>query len=89
MVASMRAVAQAMGSGEKTPLPVELPNRAVARKSLVAARPIAAGATIAADDLTAMRPGTGVSPMEFWHVVGSKAARSYERGELIEWPAGR
>jgi hypothetical protein len=36
-----------------------------------------------------MRPGTGVSPMEFWHVVGSKATRSYERGELIEWPAGR
>jgi len=86
MVEGMRAVELAMGSGEKAPLPVEVPNRAVARKSLVAARSIAAGATIAADDLTAMRPGTGVSPMEFWRIVGSTATRAYQRGELIEWP---
>jgi N-acetylneuraminate synthase len=89
MVASIRAVDQALGSGAKAPLPVELANRAVARKSLVAARAIRSGATIAADDLTAMRPGTGVSPMEFWRIVGSVAARDYQQGELIEWPAGR
>jgi N-acetylneuraminate synthase len=89
MVEGMRAVGLAMGNGEKAPLPVELPNRAVARKSLVAARSITAGAIIAADDLTAMRPGTGVSPMEFWRLVGSTATRSYQRGELIEWPSAR
>jgi N-acetylneuraminate synthase len=89
MVQGMRAVTAAMGDGEKEPLPVELPNRAVARKSLVASRPIAAGATINSDDLTAMRPGTGISPMEFWRIVGSTATRSYQRGDLIEWPSGR
>jgi N-acetylneuraminate synthase len=89
MVEDMHSVAAALGSGDKEPLPVELPNRAVARKSLVASRSIAAGTTIKSDDLTAMRPGTGVSPMEFWRVVGSTATRSYERGDLIEWPKGR
>jgi N-acetylneuraminate synthase len=89
MVEGIRAVEHALGSGAKEPLPIELANRAIARKSLVAARPIRSGAVIAADDLTAMRPGTGVSPMEFWRVVGSVAARDYRQGELIEWPSGR
>jgi len=89
MVEGVRAVERALGSGAKEPLPVELANRAIARKSLVAARPIRSGAVIAAADLTAMRPGTGVSPMEFWQIVGSIAARDYRQGELIEWPSGR
>jgi N-acetylneuraminate synthase len=89
MVAGVRAVEQALGSGAKEPLPIELANRAIARKSLVAARPIRSGAVIGADDLTAMRPGTGVSPMEFWRLVGSIAARDYRQGELIEWPSAR
>jgi N-acetylneuraminate synthase len=89
MVAGIRAIEQALGSGAKEPLAAERANRAIARKSLVAARPIRAGAIIAVDDLTAMRPGTGVSPMEFWRVVGSPANRDYRQGELIEWPSGR
>src|SRR5262245_6140259 len=89
MVAGIRAIEQALGSGAKQPVSVELANRAIARKSLVAARAIRSGALIVADDLTAMRPGTGVSPMEFWRVIGSVAARDYQQGELIEWPTGR
>ena len=89
MVAGIRAVEQALGSGVKNPLPVELANRAIARKSLVAARPILPGAVIVEDDLTAMRPGTGVSPMQFWSVVGSVTDRAYKPGDLIEWPSGQ
>ena len=89
MVSGIRAVEQALGTGAKEPLAVELANRAVARKSLVAARPIRSGAVIEADDLAAMRPGTGVSPMQFWRIVGSAATRDYRQGELIEWPNGR
>jgi len=89
MVAGIRAVERALGSGVKNPLPVELANRAIARKSLVAARPIPPGAVIVEDDLTAMRPGTGVSPMQFWSVVGSVTGRAYNPGDLIEWPSGQ
>jgi N-acetylneuraminate synthase len=89
MVAGVRCVEQALGTGEKTPHPAELANRPIARKSLVAARAIPAGTRIAAEDLAAMRPGTGVSPMEYWSIVGSIADRPYRAGELIEWPSGR
>jgi N-acetylneuraminate synthase len=89
MVAGIRCVEQALGSGDKAPHPAELANRPIARKSLVAARTIRAGARIAPEDLTAMRPGTGVSPMEYWSIVGRIADRPYGAGELIEWPSGR
>ncbi|MBI1202249.1 MAG: N-acetylneuraminate synthase [Rhodopseudomonas sp.] len=84
MVAGIRAVGLALGDGGKSVYPVELKNRAIARKSLVAARPIASGAVIAADDIVAKRPGTGLSPMRFWSVIGSTAARAYAPGDLIE-----
>jgi N-acetylneuraminate synthase len=89
MVAGIRAVEKAMGTGGKLLFPVEIANRPIARKSLVAARPICAGAVIGADDMTAMRPGTGISPMQFWAIVGTVASRTYDPGELIEWPTGR
>ncbi len=84
MVADIRAVELALGSGEKSPLRAELSNRAIAHKSLVAARSIRAGDIISSEDVTAMRPGTGLSPMEYWRVVGSVADRNYVRGDLIE-----
>ena len=87
MVAGIRAIEQALGSDEKTPQLTELANRAIARKSLVAARAIQLGAPIRPEDLTALRPGTGVSPMEYWSIVGRIADRSYHGGELIERPS--
>jgi N-acetylneuraminate synthase len=87
MIAGIRAVEQALGSDEKTPQLMELANRAIARKSLVAARAIQLGAPIRPEDLTALRPGTGVSPMEYWSIVGRMADRSYRAGELIERPS--
>ena len=89
MVQGIRSVEQALGVVEKTPLPIEIANRAIARKSLVAARAIAAGALITEDDLTAMRPGSGLSPIQFWNVLGSRAPRDYRPGELIECPSVR
>jgi N-acetylneuraminate synthase len=87
MIAGIRAVEQALGSDEKAPQLTELANRAIARKSLVAARAIQLGAPIQPEDLTALRPGTGVSPMEYWSIVGRISDRSYRAGELIERPS--
>ncbi len=84
LVRGIREIGVALGSSEKKPAPAEEPNRRVARKSLVAARPIARGATITLADLAAKRPGTGLSPMEAWDLVGTKAQRDYARDELIE-----
>ncbi|WP_085445747.1 N-acetylneuraminate synthase [Magnetofaba australis] len=84
MVAAIRGVEQALGNGVKQPDPVELGNRDIARKSLVAARAIQPGEPFSADNVTAKRPGTGISPM-FWDaVMGEKANRAYQADELLD-----
>ena len=50
------------GKDRKGPLPCEMPAREQARRSAVAARDIPAGTIITEDDVTALRPGTGVKP---------------------------
>jgi len=50
----------------------------------VAKNPIKKGERFSDDNLTVKRPGTGISPMEWDSVIGSKADRSYHIDELIE-----
>ena len=35
-------------------------------------------------NLTCKRPGNGISPMEWYHVIGSVAVRDFLEDELIE-----
>lgn len=85
MVRSIRHVEQALGSAVKQLSPSETGNRSVARKSLVAACDIYAGDMITEQHLTALRPGNGISPMEWPRMVGRIATRSYTVGEQLEW----
>lgn len=84
MVAAIRDVEAALGNGVKQPSPTEIRNRAVVRKSLVAARDIASGEALTAEALTCKRPGGGISPMHYWEWLGRPAQRSYAADELIE-----
>lgn len=84
LVAAVRTVEAALGDPIKAPQPGEAANAAVARRSLVAARPIAAGEPYTAENLIALRPGGGVSPMRLWSLLGRRAARAYRRHEKIE-----
>jgi N-acetylneuraminate synthase len=84
MVAAIRDVEAALGGERKAPTEPEFEIRAAARKSLVAARRIERGAAIQAADLAAKRPAGGLSPMEFWSLLGRTAARAYEPDDLIE-----
>lgn len=79
MVAQIRAVEKTLGSPEKKPAPSELPNIPVARKSLVAACDIKEGETFSEDNLTAKRPGDGVSPMKYWDYIGKTATGNYKK----------
>lgn len=83
MVSAIRNIEQALGDGIKRPTPSEFKNRAIARKSLVAARPIAAGELFSAANLTAKRPGTGMSPMRWDEVIGRPASRAFAVNDLI------
>lgn len=84
MVSSIREVNLALGDGIKRPAASELANKAVARKSLVAAQTIAAGEPLSANLLACKRPGTGLSPYQYWDLLGKTANRSYQEGELLE-----
>lgn len=84
MAAGIRAVEQSLGTGEKIPTQVELENRKVARKSIVAKVPIVVGEKITADHLAIKRPGNGMPPISYWSLVGKIAGKSYELDELID-----
>jgi len=84
LVDGIRNIEVAMGDGIKRASVSEVKNRAIARKSLVASRDIVAGEIFNSDNLTAKRPGTGISPMRWDDVVGKPASRDFKRDDLIE-----
>lgn len=84
MVQGIRNIEKALGDGIKRPSPSELKNKPIARKSLVAARPIKAGEAFSEGNLMAKRPGTGISPMQWDEVIGRTAPRDFSEDELIE-----
>ena len=83
MVARVREVESALGRAEKKPTPAERETAAVARKSLVAGRDIAAGEVFDGENLTVKRPGTGISPMRYWEWIGRAAERDFSADEVI------
>jgi len=83
MVRSIRNVEKALGDGVKRPSPSELKNKAVARKSIVAAKNIKKGEVFTKEKLTVKRPGTGISPMRWDEVLGQRARKDYQQDELI------
>lgn len=84
LVRAIRNIELAMGDGIKRPGASELRNRPVARKSIVASRPIVRGERFGNDNLTAKRPGTGVSPMRWDEVIERVATRDYAADEPID-----
>ena len=84
MIAAVRSVEQALGTGAKAPTTAEKNTASVARKSLVALTAIATGDPFTLDNLGVKRPGTGVSPLAFWSYLGQTAARDYGPDDLIE-----
>lgn len=84
MIQGIRHIEQAMGTGEKRPARSEQKNMVAARKSIVAFCPIRAGEIFSERNLTAKRPGNGISPMRWYEVLGQKADRDYAEDEMIE-----
>ena len=84
MVQAIRNIEKSLGDGIKRPSPSEAKNKPIARKSLVATQPIKMGELFSADNITAKRPGTGISPMRWDEIIGRKASRNYREDELID-----
>jgi N,N'-diacetyllegionaminate synthase len=84
MVLAIRNIEQALGDGVKRRTESERKNMPIARRSLVARVAIARGEPLTSENMTAKRPGSGISPMLWDEVVGRPATRDFAPDELIE-----
>jgi N-acetylneuraminate synthase len=85
MVAAIRHVEAALGTGIKAPAPCELPNISVARKSVVAARALPAGHQLTTEDLDIKRPGNGLAPKLLPALIGRTLHADLDKDEVISW----
>jgi len=86
MVSAIRNIEKAIsGDGIKKTSPSEQKNKAIARKSIHISRDIKAGDFITEQDLIALRPGTGISPVEWDQVIGKQALVNLSKGHLLRW----
>jgi len=84
MVSAIRIIEGALGNGKKQPHEVEQKNKNIARTQSVANQPINKGDLFSTENLAAMRPGNGQSPMGFWDLVNHPSKQNYLLGEPIQ-----
>jgi N,N'-diacetyllegionaminate synthase len=79
MVIGIRNIEKAIGgSGIKEPSESEKKNIAIARKSIHVNKSLPKGSIIGEDDIIALRPGDGISPMHVEQVVGKELRKDVE-----------
>ncbi|KFN40559.1 MAG: hypothetical protein JU82_02375 [Sulfuricurvum sp. MLSB] len=83
MISAIRNIEQALGNGVKKPSKSERKNMAVARKRIVAARPIRAGESFTSENIAIKRPGNGISPMRYDEILGQCSTKDYEEDEPL------
>jgi len=84
LVRSIRRVETALGNGRKVPTASEIETAKVARRSLVAAHDIPAGATLEREMVVMRRPGTGMSPAMLNTLLDRRTARPIAAGTILE-----
>lgn len=85
MVSGIRTIERALGDGVKAPRPTELPVRDLVRRSVVTSRALPSGRVLAPEDLTLLRPGTGIPPRRLAELFGRTLVRPLEAGTIVAW----
>ena len=86
MVSAIRNIEDAIsGNGEKIPSKSEIKNILIVRKSIHINRDIIKGSIITDDDIIALRPGNGISPMEWNEVVGKTLLKDKKVSDQLKW----
>lgn len=79
----IRAVEKSLGSSKKIVTSSEAKNKIVARKSIIANKPIKKGEIFTIENLTTKRPGNGISPMHWYDILGKESQEDFEEDEII------
>jgi len=85
LVQAIRSFEIMQGNGIKRPADSERVTRLNNRKSIVAARPIAAGQPLCRDDLAVKRPGTGIGPKHFEQLLGRRLRQDAAEAAVLTW----
>ena len=84
LIQDLKNIPLILGSSKKTPTKNEIINKALVRKSIVAKKEIKKGEKFSLDNLTAKRPGIGISPMKFKFLINKKSKKNFRKDELIK-----
>ena len=86
MVSAIRNIEMAIsGSGRKEPSESEFKNILIARKSIFLKNDLSEGEIIEESDIMALRPGDGISSMQWNNVVGRKISKNKKAFEKLSW----
>jgi N,N'-diacetyllegionaminate synthase len=85
IVAEGGNIFNALGSARRTVMPAELQKREKFRRSLVVRTNLPQGHVLTELDVTAKRPGTGISPAEQQYVLGRKLTRAVVEDQVLVW----
>jgi len=84
MVDVMRQCESALGSAVKNVQENEMKHLRRGRRSLFVVKNVAAGETFTKDNLSVLRPGTGLAPVLYEDVLGKKASRDIEAPAILK-----
>ncbi|GAA5521899.1 N-acetylneuraminate synthase [Aliifodinibius salicampi] len=86
MVEGIRNIEKALsGDGTKKPSKSEQKNIDIARKSIHLARNVKKGDVLTEKDIIPLRPGDGISPMEWNNVIGKMVLKPLSKNEQLTW----
>ena len=86
MVESIRNIESAiLGDGIKRPSQSEKKNITIARKSIHLAHDIEKGSIIKESDVVPLRPGDGISAMQWNEVIGKTVVRDMKKFDKLNW----
>ena len=85
MVISIDQVGLSLGDSNKSVNPIELKQRMVHRKSVVANRDLKKGHLVTHDDIVLKKPGLGIEPEQFDDVIGCRVLVDIELDSCIAW----
>ena len=75
----------AIGSGRKKVLNCEKKTRKLARRSIVSSENIFINQNLSTENLTCKRPGNGISPVNFYKIIGKRANKNITKDTLIKF----
>jgi N-acetylneuraminate synthase len=83
MISHIRNIEKALGNGRKQPSVSEMKNINIVRRSIVANQKITTGEQFTIKNLAFKRPQLGLSPMDYWELLGTISQKDYAKDEVI------